>query len=236
MANGESAAGFGTLSEALQPVLFGEPELGGGLIAGVGCVIGYPRESFLQDVGPPTIDMKDPALPTTSVGSQVQLGNYVVIHDGTMIGDRCVLEDRVRIGYAGRVGDDTRLMYGAFVCDRVIVGNRARVAGFVCDAATIGDDCTVMGSLIHEYTRPDADWWDGDESPPTVEASSVVGMNAIVVGGVTVGHHCYVAAGAMVTKDVPPFSVVTGQNAIHSMRDWKGAKLRPLIERWLSSA
>ena len=37
-----------------------------------------------------------------------------------------------------------------------------------------------------------------------------VGANAVILPGVTIGEHCVVAAGAVVTKDVPPHSLVAG--------------------------
>jgi len=67
---------------------------------------------------------------------------------------RALREDQVRIGYDALVGRDVQLVYGAYVCDRVNIGDGARVAGFVCDGARIGSRSTVMGSLVHEYSRP----------------------------------------------------------------------------------
>ena len=37
-------------------------------------------------------------------------------------------------------------MYGAYICDRVAIGDHARVAGFICDGTRIGDRSTVMGN------------------------------------------------------------------------------------------
>jgi UDP-3-O-[3-hydroxymyristoyl] glucosamine N-acyltransferase len=76
------------------------------------------------------------------------------MYEGVRLGQRCIIEDRVRIGYDTVVGGQSRLLYGAYVCDRVEVGELCRVAGFVCDATWIGDRCTVMGQLVHEYTQP----------------------------------------------------------------------------------
>lgn len=67
------------------------------------------------------------------------------------------------------------------------IGADARVAGFVCDGTTIGDRSTVMGDLVHEYSRPHMGWWDTDEDPPVIEDDTVVGYGARVVGGVRVG-------------------------------------------------
>jgi len=43
-----------------------------------------------------------------------------------------------------------------------------------------------------------------------IEDDIWIGANAVVLPGVTIGHHSVVAAGAVVTKDVPPHSLVAG--------------------------
>jgi acetyltransferase-like isoleucine patch superfamily enzyme len=47
-------------------------------------------------------------------------------------------------------------------------------------------------------------------NPVTIEDDVWVGANAVILPGVTIGNHCVVAAGAVVTKEVPPHSLVAG--------------------------
>lgn len=199
-------------------------------IVGEHCTWGYPKEQRLRaeqeragsgQGGEPVV-----------VGERCLIFNQVVVYEGVWIGDDCVVEDRVRLGYGSRIGPRTRLAYGAYVCDRVVVGADARVAGFVCDGARIGARSSVMGELVHEYSQPHRDWWEVDEAPPVIEADSVVGYGARVVGGVRIGPHSYVAAGATVTQDVPPRHVVTGVNVLTPAAQWSGRRLRDLIRHW----
>ncbi|WP_322753064.1 DapH/DapD/GlmU-related protein [Frankia sp. Cas3] len=201
-------------------------------VVGEHCVFGYPKEARLRaeqrrsgstSIGEPVV-----------VGANCLIGNHVVIHEGVRIGADCVIEDRVRIGYNSTVGERTRIVYGAYVCDRVTIGVDVCVAGFVCDGTTIGDRSTVMGELVHEYTRPHEGWWEVDEEPPVIEADSVVGYGARVVGGVRIGPRSYVAAGAVVTKDVAPEHVVTGVNVRVPAEQWQGRRLQGLIRHWQS--
>lgn len=203
-------------------------------IVGEHCVIGYPKEERLR------AEQRNPgsALPgkLVTVGADCLIGNHAVIHEGVHVRDGCMIEDRVRIGYDSTVGERTRIVYGSYICDRVTIGADATVAGFICDGTTIGDRSTVMGELVHEYTRPHEGWWEVDEDPPVIEADSVVGYGALVVGGVRIGPRSYVAAGAVVTKDVPPEHVVTGVN-IHTSADrWTGRRLQGLIRHWQSKS
>ncbi len=201
-------------------------------VVGEHCVFGYPKEARLRAeqqrsgstlAGQPVV-----------VGASCLIGNHVVVHEGVRIGVDCVIEDRVRIGYNSTIGERTRIAYGAYVCDRVTIGADACVAGFVCDGTIIGDRSTVMGELVHEYARPHDGWWEVDEEPPVIEADSVVGYGARVVGGVRIGPRSYVAAGAVVTKDVAPDHVVTGVNIHVPAEQWQGRRLQALIRHWQS--
>ncbi|WP_086820208.1 DapH/DapD/GlmU-related protein [Allokutzneria sp. NRRL B-24872] len=198
------------------------------------CVLGYPKEERLraEQQVPGSVMIGEPV----TVGPNCLVANHVVIHEGVHVGAGCVVEDRVRIGYNSKVGERARLIYGAYVCDRVTIGADACVAGFVCDGTSIGDRSTVMGELVHEYARPHEGWWEVDEEPPVIEADSVVGYGARVVGGVRIGPRSYVAAGAVVTKDVPPEHIATGVNVLTPAARWQGRRLQSLIGHWQSSS
>ncbi|WP_328397948.1 DapH/DapD/GlmU-related protein [Nocardia sp. NBC_00416] len=211
--------------------LYGPVRLGDSVVVGEHCVLGYPKEARIREAQRGQITAGEAAV----IGDQCLLFNHIVIGEGTVLGAECLVDDRTRIGYGCMIGDRTRLIHGAYVCDRVSIGADACVAGFVCDATVIGDRATVMGNLVHEYTRPDLGWWGADEAPPVIEPDTVVGFGAHVVGGVRVGSHSYVAAGAIVTRDVPAEHVVTGTNVHTPIERWPGKRLAALIEHWTTS-
>lgn len=197
------------------------------------CVLGYPKEARLREwqTSPhPTA----PGEPVT-IGHNCLVFNQVVLYEGVAIADRTIIDDRVRIGYDSTIGPDTRIAYGAYLCDRISIGAHARIAGFVCDGSIIGDRCTVMGDLVHEYSQPHLDWWEVDEPAPIIHHDSVVGYGAVIVGGTQVGPRSYVAAGAVVTRDVPAEHVVTGSNVHTPIQSWPGRRLQSLINHWTST-
>lgn len=204
--------------------------MGANVIIGDGCTLGAPKEARLRDYqrAPDEVD----AGPAVRIGERCMLASQVVLYEGVVVGDDCVVEDRVRIGYDSCIEARCRIVYGAYLCDRVHVGADARVAGFVCDGTRIGARSTVMGDLVHEYTRPHEDWWDVDEESPVIESDSVIGYGARVIGPVRIGPCAYVAAGAVVTRDVPPESVVTGVNQQTPAAAWPGQRLQGLIGFW----
>lgn len=204
--------------------LYGQVRAADDAVVGEHCTFGFPKEARVR------AEQREPGSQgggeSVVIGRRCLLANQVVLYEGVRIGDDCVIEDRVR------VGDRCRLVYGAYVCDRVVIGTDARIAGFVCDGTVIGDGATVMGELVHEYTRPHMDWWEADEEAPVIEPDSVIGFGSRVIGGVTIGPRSYVAAGAIVTRDVPPEHVATGVNVHTPAREWTGKRLRSLIGHW----
>lgn len=212
--------------------LYAPTDIDASTILGRHCVIGYPKEERLRAEQRKRGSAAAGKLVT--VGADCLIGNHAIIHEGVDVHDGCVIEDQVRIGYDSTIGTRTRIVYSAYICDRVTIGADATVAGFICDGTTIGDRSTVMGELVHEYTQPHEGWWDVDEDPPVIEADSVVGYGAHVVGGVHIGPHSYVAAGAVVTKDVPPEHIVTGVNIQTPADRWTGRRLQGLIRHWQS--
>lgn len=204
------------------------------VVIGEFCALGCLKEARLRNAGAELGRCATEA-PAVVIGEDCLVFNHVVIYEGSQLGNRCVVEDRVRIGYDARIGREVRLTYGAYMCDRVRIGDRARVAGFVCDGAVIGDRATSMGRLVHEYTKPYRGWWAVDEPSPLIHEDTVVGFDSLVVGGVSVGPRSYVAAGAVVTKDVPSGYVVTGTNDLRPTSEWPGARLQELLTQWQRS-
>ena len=210
--------------------LYGTVRVAASAVVGEHCTLGYPKEARLKAALSAPAERDRGAAVT--IGERCLLFNQIVMYEGVQIGDDCVIEDRVRIGYGCNVGARSRIVYGAYICDRVSIGTDARVAGFICDGTTIGDRSTVMGELVHQYTNPHLDWWEVDEDSPVIGADAVVGYGARVIGGVSVSPCSYVAAGAIVTRDVPPEHVVTGVNVHTPAGRWRGKRLRELIGYW----
>jgi maltose O-acetyltransferase len=123
-------------------------------------------------------------------GSAVQMGCYVWFY-----GPRQMRQGGLRIG------------------ERTLI-NR----GCTLDARgglEIGDDVSVSAEVMlltadHAY---DAPGFTLEERPTVIGSKVWIGVRAIVLPGVTVGHGAVVGAGAVVTRDVPPLTVVAGAPA-----------------------
>ena len=81
--------------------------------------------------------------------------------------------------------------------------------GIVCYPKSIGKNVRVSkGVTIGNGGKSNFDF-------PVIEDNVLVGANAIILGAVTIGKYCKVGANAVVTKDVPPYSLVVGINTVY---------------------
>ena len=123
------------------------------------------------------------------------------------LGDDSTIEDfcTVNNGVGGvKIGDRTRIGLGSVLIGPVEVGNDVRLAQNV-----------VMSGLNHGYediSKPISQQ-PVSTKPILVRDETWIGANVFIAAGVTVGKHCVVAAGSIVTRDVPDFTVVAGNPA-----------------------
>lgn len=164
-------------------------------------------------IGHPTPDLiraPDRARPVTSIGDGSIIRSGTVIYAGTTVGAGADIGHGVLIREGSVLGRGVYLLPGSQIHARVRVGDRARIYGFVGNGSVIGDDASCHGMLVHRYeTRRRGT----REVAPTVEPGAVVGVGAIVLGGVTVGKEAIVGAGAIVTRSVPAGTTVVGSPA-----------------------
>jgi UDP-2-acetamido-3-amino-2,3-dideoxy-glucuronate N-acetyltransferase len=118
------------------------------------------------------------------------------------------------------VGEDASLGQNCFVAANVTIGARARIQNNVSvyEGVELGDDVFVGPSAVFTNVRyPRANVSRKDEyEKTTVKRGATIGANSTVVCGTTIGQYAFVAAGAVVTKDVPPYVLVEGVPAVRS--------------------
>jgi acetyltransferase-like isoleucine patch superfamily enzyme len=217
------------------------------------------------------------------IGADVSFGANVTLEDGTVIGDRCVIEAGAVLGKRPRLaahssasreplsglelGDEVTvcalavIFAGARIGDRAIIGDQAYVreraqigAGSVVGRGSAIDPGVVIGERVRIQTSvyitggsiveddvfvgPGAFTTNDDtmsRHAPDYELRGAmlrracrIGGGAVLVPGVEVGEEAFVAAGAVVTADVPARAVVMGVPAkvVREVPD------EDLLERW----
>ena len=152
-------------------------------------------------------------------GDRCVVCNNTVIYEGSIFGDDCFIDDFVRVGAYSRVGSGTMLLYGAKIYESVVIGRDCRIAGFLPHNVVIGNNVTMMGTITHKYRKP-LDW-TRDEPSPVIKDNAVVGLGAVIVGGIVIGENAYVAANATVTKDVPDNMIALNTNGFLTIEEFE---------------
>jgi UDP-2-acetamido-3-amino-2,3-dideoxy-glucuronate N-acetyltransferase len=137
-----------------------------------------------------------------------------VVDDGAVLGEGTKVWHFVHVSAGARIGSNVVLGQNVFVGNRVSVGNGCRIQNNVSvyDDVTLEEDVFCGPSMVFtNVVTPRAFVSRKEEFAPTlVKRGATLGANCTIVCGVTIGEYAFVAAGAVVTRDVAPFSLVGG--------------------------
>ncbi len=148
---------------------------------------------------------------------------FIKVSDDVKLGRDVKLADFVNL-YGCAVGDNTKI--GAFVeiQKNATIGANCKVSShtFICEGVTIednvfiGHNVTFINDTYPRATTPDGtpkteeDW---KVEPTLIKKDASIGSGATILGNVTVGERAIIGAGSVVTKDVPPDTIVAGNPA-----------------------
>ena len=149
--------------------------------------------------------------PNLQIAPDVKLGRGVRIYGFTNL-------------YGCEIGDDVKIGTFVEIQKGAKIGNRCKISShsFICEGVTledevfIGHNVTFINDLFPRATdgggrlQTEADW---KCIPSLVKKGASIGSSATLLCGITVGEYAIVGAGSVVTRDVPPYSVVVGNPA-----------------------
>jgi UDP-2-acetamido-3-amino-2,3-dideoxy-glucuronate N-acetyltransferase len=139
-----------------------------------------------------------------------------VVDDGALIGEGTKVWHFCHVSSGARIGKDCVLGQNCYIGNDVVVGDRCRLQNNVSvytrvaleEGVFCGPSCVFTNDLTPRALFPKSG--AGNWVPTLCKRGSTIGANATVVCGVTLGEHSMIGAGAVVTKDVPDFALVTG--------------------------
>lgn len=149
-----------------------------------------------------------------SVGARSRVWQYAHVMQGARVGARCTLGQNVSVASRVVLGDDVKVQNNVSLYDGVIVE----------DGVFLGPSC-----VLTNVKNPRAEINRRSLYERTlIRRGATVGANATIVCGVTLGRYCFVAAGAVVTRDVPDYALMIGNPARqHGYVSRHGHRLRP---------
>ncbi|MCQ2451379.1 MAG: acetyltransferase [Clostridia bacterium] len=137
------------------------------------------------------------------------------IDDGVIIGKNTKIWHFCHIQKGAQIGENCSLGQNVNISNNVKIGNRVKIQNNVSvyEGVTLEDGVFCGPSMVFTNDlTPRAEYPKGSENykKTLVKKGATIGANATVVCGHTLGEYCMIAAGAVVTKDVPPHALMAG--------------------------
>jgi UDP-2-acetamido-3-amino-2,3-dideoxy-glucuronate N-acetyltransferase len=146
------------------------------------------------------------------VGAGTRIWHFCHVMAGAQLGAECTLGQNVSIAGGVRIGDRVKIQNNVSVYEGTVIE----------DDVFLGPSC-----VLTNVTNPRAQVVRRALYEPTlIRRGATVGANATIVCGVTIGRYAFVAAGAVVTRDIPDYGLVMGNPA--RPRGWVSRHGHPL--------
>lgn len=159
---------------------------------------------------------RDP-LPATEIGEGTIVSTGAIVFAGSQIGARVILGDQSCVRERVTVGDDVIIGRGSLVENDTTIGAMARIQAeaYITAYSTLEEHVFIAPCVVttndnfmgrterrHELMKG-----------PTIRRGARVGGGAVLCPGIEIGEEAFVGAGAVVTKDVAPRTIVVGNPA-----------------------
>jgi acetyltransferase-like isoleucine patch superfamily enzyme len=164
-------------------------------------------------------------MPGLVVGDGCSIGSHTVLMSGTIIGDRTIIGDNAGVRERCRIGEDVVVGRSVTIENDTTVGDRTKIqsGAYITAYVVIEEDCFIAPMVV---TTNDNFMGRTEErfrhmKGATIRRGARVGGGAHILPGVEVGEEAFVATGSVVTRDVPPRTVVMGvpAKAVRSVPD-----------------
>ena len=148
-------------------------------------------------------------LPSADVDSSATLGegssiwHLAQIRDGVTLGENCIIGRGAYIGSGVTLGDNCKVQNYALVYEPASLGKGV----FIGPAAVLTNDQFPRAVNTDLTLKSGSDW---EAVGVTIHDGASIGARAVCIAPVTIGKWALVAAGAVVTKDVPDYALVAG--------------------------
>lgn len=153
-------------------------------------------------------------LPALVIGKRCKIGVSAVVYAGTTLGDATVVGDLASVRENCKIGSFTVIGRGVAVENQVTIGDYVKTqTNAYITAHTVVEDRVFIGPCAKTYndnfmgrTEKRFKYIKG----PTIRCGARIGGGSIILPGIEIGEETFVAAGALVTKDTAPGTLVKG--------------------------
>ena len=146
-----------------------------------------------------------------SIASNVKLGKNVEIHNFVNLYG-CEIDDNTKIGCFveiqknARIGKFCKISSHTFICEGVTIEDNV----FIGHSVVFINDTYPRATNQEGLLQTEEDW---KVEPILIKKGASIGSNSTILSNITIGENAIVGAGSVVTKDVPPNTIVAGNPA-----------------------
>jgi acetyltransferase-like isoleucine patch superfamily enzyme len=148
------------------------------------------------------VDTYQRIAPDVKLGKGVTIFAFVNLY-GCEIGDNTKVGAFVEIQKGARIGRNVKVSSHTFICEGVTIEDDV----FVGHNVSFINDKYPRSTVPGRGLQTEADW---NVVPTLVKRGASIGTSSTIMCGITIGENAIVGAGSVVTKDVPPNTVVAG--------------------------
>jgi UDP-2-acetamido-3-amino-2,3-dideoxy-glucuronate N-acetyltransferase len=132
------------------------------------------------------------------IGEGTKIWHFSHVQSGSKIGQKCVLGQNVNVGNNVRIGDYCKVQNNVSIYEGVTLENYVFCGPSMVFTNILDPKC--------KYPQVGANFY----IKTLVKEGASIGANATIVCGHTLGKHCMIGAGSVVTKDIPDYALVVG--------------------------
>lgn len=132
------------------------------------------------------------------IGEGTKIWHFSHIQSGARIGKKCVFGQNVNVGNNVSIGDFCKVQNNVSIYEGVTLDDYVFCGPSMVFTNILDPKC--------KYPQVGAEYY----VKTLVKEGASIGANATIVCGITLGKHCLIGAGSVVTKDVPDYALVVG--------------------------
>ncbi|MBP1910313.1 acyltransferase [Methanolobus bombayensis] len=191
--------------------LYGSSSVGKDSVVLENVILGYPEHSILMEITKAGVEIEAYEQPGATLGDNAFLragttifsnvctgnnfktGHNAMVRENTTIGDNVLIGTNVIIDGTVNIGNSVSIQGNVYIPTHVTIEDRV----FIGPCAVLANDKYPIRGEYH----PEG---------PVIRRGASIGANATLVPGIEIGEGAMVAAGALVTKDVPAWKLAIG--------------------------
>ena len=146
--------------------------------------------------------------------SHYQAHETAIIDEGAVVGEGCRIWHWSHISSGARIGSNCSFGQNVYVGNNVLIGSNVKIQNNVSvyDNVTLEDDVFCGPSMVftNVYNPRSAISRKDEYRNTIVKKGTTLGANSTIVCGVTLGEYCFIAAGAVIIRNVEPYALMAG--------------------------